>query len=525
MAIIAEVIGNGITVFTLWFVGTTSIIVFCIYSLKPRVRPSFRGAPVWPLVGVLPSLLFHFGHLYDWFTHLVIINGGTFRLPGPWKFRVFTADPANIEYLLKTRYHNFGKGEIFKETFRDMFGESIVVQDGEPFKRLNISIGKALASPAFRDSAAAALPAVMQQKLVPVFTHACENSTIIDLQDVFHRLAFYNVCRFGAGVELGCLSPGLPKVPFLEAFEEALQSLMLRLLMPPFCWKILRFFNVLFERRLLKARETIYGFVLHQVHSRWRANGQDVTQGSDIGSAFIRFERESGRFYSDKGVHELFVSLILAGKDTITPGLTWFFWLVANNPRVEAQILAELREIVKQRKSLHDQDPFSFSFEEVKSMAYLHATVTESLRLYPPIPLELTASLEDDVLPDGTPMKKGEQILYSIYSSGRLGSVWGEDYLEFKPERWMKNGRFVRESDFKFLAFNAGARRCTGREFGYWQMKWAAASILVRYQVKIVDEHPVVPKYGLSLYMKYGLLATIHQREKDEVIENEKGKG
>ncbi|GLJ54461.1 hypothetical protein SUGI_1169660 [Cryptomeria japonica] len=256
-------------------------------------------------------------------------------------------------------------------------------------------------------------------------------------------------------------------------------------------------------------------------HGVW--DGRDSR--SDIGSAFIRFERESGRFYSDKGVHELFVSLILAGKDTITPGLTWFFWLVANNPRVEAQILAELREIVKQRKSLHDQDPFSFSFEEVKSMAYLHATVTESLRLYPPIPLELTASLVDDVLPDGTPMKKGEQILYSIYSSGRLGSVWGEDCLEFKPERWMKNGRFVRESDFKFLAFNAGARRCTGREFGYWQMKWAAASILVRYQVKIVDEHPVVPKYGLSLYMKYGLHATIHQREKDEVIENEKGKG
>ncbi|GLJ54453.1 hypothetical protein SUGI_1169480 [Cryptomeria japonica] len=392
MASLAEVVGNGITVFPLWCVGIASIILFYIYSLKSRVRSSFRGAPVWPVVGVLPSLLLNFGQLYDWFTYLVVINGGTFRLPGPWKFRVFTADPANIEYLLKTRYHNFGKGEIFKETFRDMFGESIVVQDGEAFKRFNISVRKALASPAFRDDAAASLPAVMQQNLVPIFSHACEKGAIIDLQDVFHRLALHDVCLFGA---------------------EALQTLMLRLLMPPVCWKILRFFNVLFESRLLKARETIYDFVLQQVHPRWRAK-QDETQGSDIGSAFIRFERESGRLYSDKGVHELFVSLILAGKDTVTPGLTWFFWLVANNPRVEAQILAELREIMKQRNSLDDLDLFSFSFEEVKRMDYLHATLTDSLRLYPPIPFELTASLEDDVLPDGTTMKKGEQILYSI---------------------------------------------------------------------------------------------------------------
>ncbi|GLJ54454.1 hypothetical protein SUGI_1169490 [Cryptomeria japonica] len=83
----------------------------------------------------------------------------------------------------------------------------------------------------------------------------------------------------------------------------------------------------------------------------------------------------------------------------------------------------------------------------------------------------------------------------------------------------MKNGSFVRESDFKFLAFNAGPRRCTSREFAYWQMKWAAASILLRFRVKIVDEHPVLPKYSLALFMKYGLLATIHERE------NEKGDG
>ncbi|GLJ54448.1 hypothetical protein SUGI_1169420 [Cryptomeria japonica] len=508
MAILDEIAGNGVRVFLVWCVGITTVIF--IWALQSRMRSRFRGAPVWPVLGVLPSLLFHLGHLYDWLTHLAIVNGGTFKLLGPWKCRIFTADPANIDYLLRTRYYNFGKGETFKESFRDMFGDSIVVQDGDAFKRLSVSVGKALSSPAFRDFVSALLPAVMQHNLLPVFTHACENAAIIDLQDVFHRLACYNVCLFGAAVQLDCLKPGLPKFPFIEAFEEALQSLMFRLLMPPFWWKILRFFNVLSERRLIKARDFIYGYSIEA----WQSRGnQDSSPEANIASAFFRYEGESGRFYSDQRVHELFVNLILAGKDTIMAGLTWFFWLVARHPLVEAQILAELREIVNQRKSPDDQDPFCFSFEEVKRMDYLHAAVTESLRLYPPIPINYLHAAEDDVLPDGTPVEKGAQVLYSIYSSGRLESVWGKDCLEFKPERWMKNGRFVRQSDFKLVVFNGGPRRCTGIEFAYWQMKWAAASILIRYRVKIVDKHPVLPKIGLTLFMKYGLLATVHQRE------------
>ncbi|XP_057851585.2 cytochrome P450 86B1 [Cryptomeria japonica] len=154
-------------------------------------------------------------------------------------------------------------------------------------------------------------------------------------------------------------------------------------------------------------------------------------------------------------------------------------------------------------------------------MDYLHSAVTESLRLYPPVPIESTVSAEDDVLPDGTPVEKGAQVFYSIYSSGRLESVWGEDCVEFKPERWMKNGRFVRQSDSKFVVFNGGPRRCTGMEFAYWQMKWAAASVLIHYSIKIVDKHPVIPKYGLSLFLKYGLLVTVHQRE---IVDGESSK-
>ena len=62
------------------------------------------------------------------------------------------------------------------------------------------------------------------------------------------------------------------------------------------------------------------------------------------------------------------------------------------------------------------------------------------------------------MLPDGTVLKAGDQIAYIPYSMGRMPFLWGEDALEFKPERWLRSHEdgklFVQpESPFKFTAF------------------------------------------------------------------------
>lgn len=61
--------------------------------------------------------------------------------------------------------------------------------------------------------------------------------------------------------------------------------------------------------------------------------------------------------------------------------------------------------------------------------------------------------LEDDVLPDGTVLKKGGLVTYVPYSSGRMTELWGADASEFRPERWLKDGVFIPVSPFKFNAF------------------------------------------------------------------------
>lgn len=68
--------------------------------------------------------------------------------------------------------------------------------------------------------------------------------------------------------------------------------------------------------------------------------------------------------------------------------------------------------------------------------------------------------MEDDVLPDGNIVKKGDGVSYMTYAMGRITYIWGKDADEFWPERWLRNGVFRSESPFKFTAFHVSHILC-----------------------------------------------------------------
>lgn len=112
---------------------------------------------------------------------------------------------------------------------------------------------------------------------------------------------------------------------------------------------------------------------------------------------------------------------------------------------MEEKILKEIHRILMNRSAnVKPGDPLCFSREELKEMHYLHACLSETMRLYPPVPLGRKEAIEDEVLPDGTPMKKGTAIVYVTYAMGRMESISGRDCMEFKPKRWLNDkGVFV----------------------------------------------------------------------------------
>eukprot|EP01018_Ginkgo_biloba_P012614 Gb_20434 [translate_table: standard] len=128
-------------------------------------------------------------------------------------------------------------------------------------------------------------------------------------------------------------------------------------------------------------------------------------------------------YNDDEYIRDCFVSIILAALVTTATALTWFFWLLQLHPDVERKIVVELQDILKQRVTSCPDDPLPFAMEELKEMHYLH--------LYPPVPVQISEVAEDDVLPDGTCVKKGWNVVYPYYSMARIESLWGKDCREF----------------------------------------------------------------------------------------------
>ncbi|KAG4917333.1 hypothetical protein JHK82_054811 [Glycine max] len=485
-----------------------------------------RGLPIWPIFGMLPSLLYGLTtNLYEWLSEVLIRQNGTFTFQGPWFASldcVLTSDPRNLEHLLKTKFSSFPKGKFFRYTLRDLLGNGIFNADNETWQRQRKTASLEFHSTMFRNLTAESLFELVHKRLLPLLESCVNKSRVIDLQDILLRLTFDNVCMIAFGVDPGCSQPHLPEIPFATAFEDATETSMRRFITPVWMWKFMRYLDVGAEKRLRESIEKVDEFAESVIRTRKKELALQHEK-SDLLTVFMRLKDENGMAYSDRFLRDICVNFILAGRDTSSVALSWFFWLLHKNPKVEERILAEIcRVVMRHREGLKKEEVagncIAFRPEEIKKMDYLHAALSEALRLYPSVPVDHKEVVEDVTFPDGTVLQKGTKVMYSIYTMGRMESIWGKDCKEFKPERWLRdNGHFMSESAYKFTAFNGGPRLCLGKDFAYYQMKYAAASIIFRYHVKVLENHPVVPKLALTLYMKHGLKVNLQRRDASEI--------
>ncbi|GMH20764.1 hypothetical protein Nepgr_022606 [Nepenthes gracilis] len=220
-----------------------------------------------------------------------------------------------------------------------------------------------------------------------------------------------------------------------------------------------------------------------------------------------------GDFAEWAAPNELWASDAEPSRDSSSVALVGFFWLYTKTQTWKRK-LSEIGEIInseecKQRESTG----IVFQKDELEKMVYLQAALSESMRLYPPAPINLKEVEEDDVYPDGKRTRKGDIVFYHIFAMGRMESIWGKDCNEFRPERWIKDGQFVSSKHFKYTVFNGGPRFCVGQKFAYLQTEMLATSILLRYKVIVAEGQVFSPKITTALYMKYGLLVTFQPRQ------------
>ncbi|XP_047079713.1 cytochrome P450 86B1-like [Lolium rigidum] len=483
--------------------AVAAALLFACSSAMARLT-SRRGPMLWPVFGIIPTLFANLGDIYDWGATLLVRTGGTFPYRGMWgggSSGVMTSVPANVEHVLKNNFDNYPKGAYYRERFAELLGDGIFNADGEAWRAQRRAATVEMHSAQFLDFSATTIGQLVHGRLMPLLHRLQQQGAVVDLQEVLLRFTFDNICAAAFGVEAGCLADGLPDVPFARAFERATELSLSRFVTPPFIWKAKRLLRVGGERRLTEAARSVREFADRTVSER-RTELRKI--GSlhgrcDLLSRLMSSSSSGATDHSDEFLRDFCISFILAGRDTSSVALVWFFWLLAGHPDVEARVLEDVRA----------------AHGDVKKMEYLHAALTEAMRLYPPVPIDFKEAVEDDVLPDGTAILARQRVIYNAYAIGRDPAVWGHGCQEFRPERWMKGGVFAggAESPFKYVVFNAGPRLCVGKRFAYTQMKTLVAAVLQAFAVEVAPGQTVKPKLNTTLYMKNGLMVSFRIRE------------
>ncbi|KAJ0977876.1 hypothetical protein J5N97_013350 [Dioscorea zingiberensis] len=515
-----------------------AIVCFFIVS---HMKRGHRTPVNWPVVGMVPYVFTNAGNFHDWCTDVLRATGCTFVFKGPAGFSgdvLLTCDPANVNHVFNVNFGNYPKGGGFSEIF-DILGDGIFNADHESWRFQRRKAHALLNDRRFRSFVRITSHDKVKRGLIPLLDHLAEKGDVLDLQDVFMRLTFDVTCILIFGIDPGCLAIGFPSVSFAKAIDEAEESLFFRHVAPK-SWKWVRYHS---EKKLQSAWKTIDHFIAQYVslrkeekddqkkkrknHDPAAGNNNDDQEEENsttssttynLLSSYLDCEMEACELGLDfdKFLRDTTLNLMVAGRDTTSSALTWFFWLLSKNPNVEAKILEELHETqyYSYNYTSFDQQAGHHHHDTSSSLIYLHAALLESLRLFPPVPFEHKGVLKPDILPSGHRVHRRRMVLFSLYAMGRMESIWGKDCMEFRPERWISDisGKIRHEPAYKYLVFNCGPRTCLGKDMALTQLKAAAAAIISNFHVEVLKGHVARPKLSIILHMKDGLMVRVTKR-------------
>ncbi|XP_059431347.1 cytochrome P450 CYP94D108-like [Corylus avellana] len=510
-----------------FFIPLLYIFIFSFLSNKSQSSPSKTPCPQsYPIIGNLVGLLRNRHRFHDWVADMLSQTPSStlqVRTFLDLSHGVCTANPTNVDHFLHSNFQNYIKGSRFHNVLSELLGDGIFNVDAPLW-----TLQRKIASHEFKTNSlkhfiSDTVASEISTRLIPFLSAASDGENrVIDLQDVLQRFAFDNICHVAFGVNPACLvsdnmRQNTPSSDFAKAFDDVVEISSSRFLSPlPLLWKLKRFLNMGSEKRYKEAIEVISRYAMDIIRSKEQdqEGDQDLLSRFMISSLNMEFQDEE---HKRKFLRDIVISFILAGRDTTSTALTWFFWLISGHPRCARLIHAELSAVALAPA----KEPRIFSYDELKKLHYLHAALSESMRLFPPVPINSRLTVDDDVLPDGTHVGKGWFADYSAYAMGRMERVWGEDCREFRPERWLgDDGAFQPSDQNRFPVFHCGPRICLGKEMAYLQMKSVAAAVMNEFDVVAVDggataEKMMNPPYTLALLLKMrgGLPVKLIRRE------------
>jgi cytochrome P450 len=386
------------------------------------------------------------------------------------------------EQVLVKNHRNFIKFPLFFRHVQAIFGQGLLTSEGEFWHRQ-----RRLAAPAFHLQRVHGYGAAMVQdteRMLADWRPGELRDAHTDMMALTLRVAAKTL--FNAEVDEHVAEIG-------EAFDTIVEEIVSRTRRPI---RIPDVIPIPGNVRYLRSVRRIDRLVNAIIKQRRRDGGDH----GDLLSMLMMARDDDGQPMSDRQLRDEVITLLIAGHETTALALSWTWYLLSQNPDVDAKLAAELREVLGGRVP---------TVSDLPRLKYTEQVITESMRLYPPawgIGREAIADCEIG----GYAIPGGTTVLISAWVSHRNPKHFPEP-LVFRPERWA--GDFAATLPrFAYIPFGGGPRICIGNRFAMMEAVLILATVAQRFRLEWQSDHPVVPLPSITLRPKGGVWAKVVPR-------------
>ena len=392
----------------------------------------------------------------------------------------FVSAPDLLEEILVRRVADFPKSHVDDRVLRPAFGDSLLTAHGEAWRWK-----RRLAAPYFAPAALA--------------------RTVPDMVAPFQSLA--QTWREGEAGSVRDVMPAMTSAT-LEVISRALFSTQeeadfagiseaINAYLAPISWVI------------VLASLKIPAWVPHPGHGRIRRAchrmrslvGDIVsarrTSGSmlnDIcGDLMHARDPETQRPLDDRDLVDMLLTLIAAGHETSANGLTWALYCLAEQPRLQDELAAEVARVAGARP---------IEAADLAALETVEAFIKETMRLLPPVPLLARRNLKAESF-GGHGLKAGTLLFIPVYAIHRHERLWSHPD-QFDPSRFQGDSarKIARTA---YMPFGAGPRVCVGASFAMMEMVAGLATLLQSLRFATVNGARHEPIQRITLRPKGGL--------------------
>lgn len=237
----------------------------------------------------------------------------------------------------------------------------------------------------------------------------------------------------------------------------------------------------------IKGIKSLKNIVSNIIRSRRNSN----QNYSDLLSLLMdSTDGETNLKLSDEELLDEVMTLFIAGHETISVVLTWAFYLIAQHPEIENNIIKEINE--------YDKGEFH-TMKDLEHYQYLKMVILEVMRLYPPVWTIGRTAIDDDEICGFIVPAKMYCTMPTLFIH-RNSEFW-EKPNDFYPEHFLPE-KIKARNKYAYFPFGSGHHLCIGEHYAIMEIQLVLIHVFRKYKIRLISDKNINAQLLITLKPK-----------------------